>query len=133
MDPRAIGPDASEKHFGSSGGIREGIWGRPGESGRRLGGPGGVRGGPGGVLGGSWALLGRSWSDLGGSPISDRFFDRFWAPKGCPKGGIWGAKMEPKSILKSCKIEVDFQHRKKSLQDRLRTVSEPSWGDLGPS
>ena len=24
-----------------------------------------------------WALLGRSWSDLRGSPISDRFFDRF--------------------------------------------------------
>ena len=83
---KVIGPDASEN-----------VLGRPGGSGELLGASGGGRGG---VLGGSWALLGRSWSDLGGSPISDRFFDRFGAPKGCPKGGILGAKMEPKSIPK---------------------------------
>ena len=75
---KVIGPEASEKHFGSSGGVREGIWGRPGGgAGGVLGVPGAVRGGLGGVLGGSWALLGRSWSDLGGSPSSDRIFDRF--------------------------------------------------------
>ena len=34
------------------------------------------------------------------SPISDLFFYRFWSPKRCPKGGILGAQMEPKSIPK---------------------------------
>ena len=77
--------------------VREGPGGLLGASG---GGPGGLLGVPGRVRGASWALLGRSWSDLQGSPISDRFFDRFRAPKGCPKGGIWGAKMEPKSTPK---------------------------------
>ena len=41
--------------------------------------------------------------------------------------------MEPKSIQKSWKIEVDFQERKHTLQDRLGIVLEPSWNDLGPS
>ena len=49
-----------------------------------------------------------------------------------PKGGILGAKMEPKSIPKRFKIEVDFQERGNTLQDRLGTVLEPSWADLGP-
>ena len=33
-------------------------------------------------------------------------------------GGVLGAKTEPKSILKRCKIAVDFQERKNTLQDR---------------
>jgi hypothetical protein len=41
--------------------------------------------------------------------------------------------MEPKSIPKRFKIEVDFQERGNTLQDRLGTVLEPSWADLGPS
>ena len=28
------------------------------------------------------------------------FFERFWEQKGCPKGGILGAKMEPESMPK---------------------------------
>ena len=63
----------------------------------------------------------------------DPFYDRFWSRKGRQKGGFWGAKMEPKSIPKRFKIEVDFQERKNTLQDRLGTVLEPSWVDLGPS
>ncbi len=52
---KAIGSDASEKPFGSSRGVREGIWGRPG----------GVREASVGVLGVSGGGLGRSWGDLG--------------------------------------------------------------------
>jgi len=58
LPKKAIGPDASEKAFGSSGG---GSGAHLGASG---GAPGGVLEGPEGVLGGSWALLGRSWVDL---------------------------------------------------------------------
>ena len=70
---KVIGPDASEKHFRSSGGVREGIWGCPGgvreASWGVLGlsgeGPGGALGGPGGVRGASWEGLGRSWPLFG--------------------------------------------------------------------
>ena len=56
---KVIRPDASENHFGSSGGVRECIWGRPGGGpGAVLGGPGAVRKGLRGILGGSCALLG---------------------------------------------------------------------------
>ena len=41
--------------------------------------------------------------------------------------------MEPKSIPKRFKIEVDFQERNNTLRDRLGTVLEPSWADLGAS
>ena len=78
---KVIGPDASENVLGRPGGSGELLGASGGGSGRGpgglLGGPGALRGTPGSVLGGSWALLGRSWSDLGGSPIADRFFDRF--------------------------------------------------------
>ena len=67
---RVVGPDASEKHFGSSGGVWEGIWGRPR----------GVReaswevlGLSGGVRGASWEGLGRSWGDLGATFKAIRF------------------------------------------------------------
>ena len=60
------------KHFGSSGGVREGIWGRPGGSGGRpwgVLGPswgrlGALLGRLGGSRGSSWGVLGRSWGDL---------------------------------------------------------------------
>ena len=75
-----IGPEASEKHFGSSGGVREGIWGRPR----------GVReaswevlGLSGGLRGASWEGLGRSWGDLGATFKAVRVrIDFFpdWAP-----------------------------------------------------
>ena len=65
---KALGPDASEKPFGSPTGVREGIWGRPG----------GVLGGPGGVLGRSWDDLAASWAPLGAT----------WAPLGGPVGPL---------------------------------------------
>ena len=110
--------------------VREGILGHPAEIWEASW---GVLGGPGGILGGSWAVLGRSWNDFLSSSIFDRFLDRFWSPKGCPKGGILGAKMVPKSIPKRVQIEVYFQERQNTLQDRLNTVLEPSWADLEPS
>ena len=74
---KIIGPDVSENIVGRPEGSGRASGGVRGGPGGLLGGSGALRGGPGGVLGESWALLGRSWSDLGGSPISDRFFDRF--------------------------------------------------------
>ena len=65
-----------------------------------LGGLWGGLGGSWGFLGRSEAVLGRSWGDIVSSSLSDQFVDRFWSPKGCPKGGFLGAKMEPKSIPK---------------------------------
>ena len=59
---KVVGRDASEKHFGSSGGFWEGFLGHPGgvqeASWEVLGLSGGVRGA-------SWEGLGRSWGDLG--------------------------------------------------------------------
>ena len=67
------------------------------------------------VLGASLALLRASWEPLGASSGLpgellerigalflgdlgfDHFGDRFWLRKGRPKGGILGAKMDPKS------------------------------------
>ena len=40
--------------------------------------------------------------------------------------------MEPKSIPKRSKIEVDFQERKNTLQDRLGSVSDHLDTILGP-
>ena len=78
-----IGPDASEKHFGSSGRVQEGISGRPGAvRGGGLPGLGGARGLPEGeIREPKWiqnrsknedenedekkALLGASWVDFG--------------------------------------------------------------------
>ena len=66
-----------------------------------------VLGGLGALLGGSWEGLGRSCGDLKATVGAVNFlivflidFDRFWSPKGCPKGGIWRAKMGPKTIPK---------------------------------
>ena len=122
---KVIGPDASESVlgrpwcfgraswgiFGPSEGVRQGILGPPE--------------GSGGHLGRSWAVLGRSWSDILSSSIFDRFFDRFWSPKGCPKEGIWG----PKTVLKTTKNRSKDHVEKRS---RFRSLLRPSWGDLGP-
>ena len=57
-----------------------------------------VLGGLGAALGRFWAVLGRPWDDFSGTWIFDRFGGRFWEPKGCPRGGILGARTVPKSI-----------------------------------
>ena len=64
----------------------------------------GGRGGLGAVLERFGAVLGRSWGDVFGGLSLTRFRGRFWERKGCPKGGIWGGNMEPKSIPKRYKI-----------------------------
>ena len=113
---KAIGPDALENAFGSSGG------GSGKASGGIRGGPRGILGHPEGVLGWSWALLGGSWSDLERRPISDRFFIDF----GCQKGGIWGGQREPKSIPKrppnDAKSKTVLNSHKNTLQDRLEAI-----------
>ena len=59
MFPKNVmGSEASEKHFGSSGGVRGGIWEHPGGSGRRLEGSWGCPGGSGGRLGRVLGALG---------------------------------------------------------------------------
>ena len=69
--------------------------------------------------------MGRSWAGIVSSSISDRFFDGFWSPKRCPKGGFLGAKMEPKSIPKRGR---NLRAKKLSLGSGLGR----SWVDLGP-
>ena len=59
---KAIVPDASGKAFGSSGRVRQGIWGRAGGVQEASWGAQGVSAG---VRGASWESLGRSWGDLG--------------------------------------------------------------------
>ena len=90
---KVIGPDASEKHFRSSGGGREGIWGRPG----------GVReaswevlGVSGGFRGASWEGLGRSWGVLGATFKAVRFRIDFLIDFERQKGAKREAFGEPK-------------------------------------
>ena len=87
----------------------------------------------GGVRGASWEGLGRSWGDLGATFKAVRFRIDFLIDFERKKGTKREAFREPKSIPKRFKIEIDFQERKHTLQDRLGTVLEPSWVDLGPS
>ena len=108
--------------MGGLGGVLGASWGALGGSWGRLG---ALLGGLGELLRGSWAVLGRSWCDFWSSPISYRFFDRFWSRKGCQKGGVLGAKMEPKSIPKRGR---NLRAKKLSLGSGLGR----SWVDLGP-
>ena len=100
-----IGPEASEKHFGSSGGVWEGIWGCPGGVREASW---GVLGLSGGVRGASWEGLGRSWGDLGATFKAVRFridfLIDFERQKGAKREAFWepkwnqiGAKIYPKS------------------------------------
>ena len=66
---------------------------------------GGSWGSPVALLEGSWGVRGPFWSRLFGYEILRPFFDpkrevsrRTLEALGCPKGGILGAKMAPKSI-----------------------------------
>ena len=79
-----------------------------------------------GSLGASWGLLGPLGPNLGGYGSPWVIFDRFWSPKRCPKGGILGAKMEPKSIPKRGR-----NLRAKKLP--LVALLGRSWADLGAS
>ena len=94
MFPKNVmGSEASEKHFGSSGGVRGGIWGCPGgvweASWEVLGLSGGVRGA-------SWEGLGRSWSDLGAIFKAVRFRIDFLIDFERQKGAQREAFGEPK-------------------------------------
>ena len=54
----------------------------------------------GAILGCLGAKLGGLGATFWGTSIFDYFLERFWEQKGCPKGGILGAKTEQKSIKK---------------------------------
>ena len=71
-----------------------------------------------GDLGPSWGEIGWSWGDFWVTSIFDYFLERFWEQKGCPKGGILGAKMDPKLIPKRGR--------------NLRAQKLPLGSDLGP-
>ena len=112
--------------FDSSGGSGRVSGGVQGVSGRRLGGswgcPGRIRGRLGRDLGALGAILERSLaqSDFGS------IFDRFWTPKGCQKGRIWGGQREPESIPKrppnDPKSKTIWNSDKNNFQDRLGAV-----------
>ena len=52
------------------------------------------------ILGRLGAKLGGLGATFGALRFFDHFLERFWEQKGCPKGGILGAKTEQKSIKK---------------------------------
>ena len=117
----------SEGSGRASGAILGPSWPILGRSWGLLGPSWAILGGLGGGPGSSWAVLGRSWSDFWSGPIFDHvfnrfyfFFGRFWSPKGCPRGGILGAKMEPKSMPK----------RGRNLRAQKLPLG-PSWNRLG--
>ena len=130
MFPKNVmGSEASEKHFGSSGGVRGGIWGCPGgvweASWEVLGLSGGVRGA-------SWEGLGRSWGDLGATFGAVRFridflidFDAKRVPKGRHLGSQNGAKIDPKTRSKSKREKVASWKRLGSILRRLGVVLAP--------
>ena len=109
---KVIGPDASENHFGSSGEVRECIWGRPGGV-REL--SWGVLGLSGRVWGASWEGLGCSWGDLGATfkavPFRIDFLIDFERQKGAkreafgePKRSSRRPKIDQKIILKNDRV-----------------------------
>ena len=128
---KVIGPDASEKHFRSSGGGREGIWGRPG----------GVReascevlGVSGGVRGASWEGLGRSWGDLGATFKAVRFrneflidFDRERGSKGRHLGRQNGAKIDSKTMQNPSRFSRAKKYPSRPSWGRLEAVLGRSW------
>ena len=81
------------KHLGSSGGVRECIWGHPGGV-REL--SWGVLGLSGRVWGASWEGLGRSWGDLGVTFKAVRFRIDFLIDFERQKGAQREAFAEPK-------------------------------------
>ena len=94
--------------FERSGGVPERSGGVPG---RLLGSLGASRGPLGDLLGSSWGVpgppegvLGASWGALGaiffGGEILIVFLIDFGSEKGAQRGGVWGAKIGPKSIQK---------------------------------
>ena len=118
-----IGPDASEKHFRSSGGVREGIWGCPGgvreASWRVLGLSGGVRGA-------SWEGLGRSWGDLGATFQAVRFRIDFLIDFDRPKGANREALGEAKWSQNRSQNDPKSKPKIKSQKNRSKTVLDPS-------
>ena len=126
---KVIGPDASEKHFGSCEGVREGIWGRPG----------GVReasweilGLSGGVRGASWEGLGRSWGDLGATFKAVRFRIDFLIDFERQKGAKREAFWEPRWSQNRSENDSKSKAICKSEQIPFKTVLETSWSRLGP-
>ena len=128
---KVIGPDDSEKVLGRPRGSGRASWGIGGE------GPGGLLGGPGGVRGASWERLGRSWGDLGATFKAVRFrivfLIDFERQKGAQREAFGEPKWSQNRSQNNSKSKSIFKSDKNTLQDRLGTVLEPSWVDLGPS
>ena len=63
-------------------------------------------------------------------------FDSFWGRLGVVWGPIWGAKIDPKSLLELNLDGLDFDLVIDWSQDSLKTVPRgllgSSWGGLGP-
>ena len=115
-----IGPDASENHFRSSKGVREGIWGCPGgvreASWRVLGLSGGVRGA-------SWEGLGRSWGDLGATFKAVRFridfLIDFERQKGAKREAFGEPKWRQNRLQNDAKSKSIFNSEKNWFRVRL--------------
>ncbi len=91
---KCIGPGASEKPFGPSGGVREASWGVLGVSGW--------------VRGASWEGLGRSWGDLGATFKAVRFRIDFLIDFERQKGAKREAFGEAKWSKNRSKNEVEI-------------------------
>ena len=74
-----------------------------------------------GDLGPSWGEIGWSWGDFWGTSIFDYFLERFWEQKGCPKGGILGAKTDQKSIQNQ---DQHSRAKKEDLEHDLASIWE---------
>ena len=108
---KAPGPGASEKPFGPSGGVREGILG---------------------VRGASWDGLGRSWGDLGATFGAVRFRIDFLIDFERQKGAQREAFGEPKWSQNRSQNDSKSKSIFKNEKTLFKTVLGAPWGHLDP-
>jgi len=131
---KAIGPDASGKAFGSSGRVRQGIWGCPGGVQEASWGALGVSAG---VRGASWESLGRSWGDLGTTFSAVGFRIDFWVDlerqKGAQREAFEEAKGSQNRSQNDPQTALNRRRFSTATKTLFKTVLEHSWVDLRPS
>ena len=120
-----MGSEASEKHFGSSGGVQGGIWGRPGGSGRRLGGSWGCPGGSGGRLGRVLGALGATFKAV---RFRIYFLIDFERQKGAKREAFGEPKWSQNRSQNDSKSKSIFKNEK----TLFKTVLGAPWGHLDP-
>ena len=81
-----------------------------------------------GDLGQSWDEIGLSWGDFWDTSIIDDVFELFLQEKGCPKGCIWEAKTEQKSMKKKRRKFERKSHLLESSWCDFGSISKASWG-----